>query len=144
MKEERLAVLSMVEKGIITVDEAERLLKALNETAVNDKEESVLSKAGVNISSFAKIAAEKAEKMIDDAKPVVKKAVDDTAPKMKKFSERATELTNKFVNNVNKKKNSDSEDEVSEDDFEKGVNIMPLSGTESNTTEKTDNKEEKE
>ena len=102
MKEERLAVLSMVEKGIITVDEAERLLKAMNETVVNDnKVESVLSKAGGNISSFAKIAAEKAEKMIDDAKPVVKKAVDDTAPKMKKFSERATELTNKFVNKKN-------------------------------------------
>ncbi len=141
MKEERLAVLSMVEKGIITVDEAERLLKAMNETAVNDKVESVLSKASGNISSFAKIAAEKAEKMIDDAKPVVKKAVDDTAPKMKKFSERATELTNKFVN---KKKNSDSENEVSDDDFEKGVNIMPISGIVSDNAEETDNKEEKE
>ena len=141
MKEERLAVLSMVENGIITVDEAERLLKAMNETAVNDKVESVLSKASGNISSFAKIAAEKAEKMIDDAKPVVKKAVDDTAPKMKKFSERATELTNKFVS---KKKNSDSENEVSDDDFEKGVNIMPISGIVSDNAEETDNKEEKE
>ncbi len=144
MKEERLAVLSMVEKGIITVDEAERLLKAMNETAFNDKEESVLSKAGANISSFAKIAAEKAEKMIDDAKPVVKKAVDDTTPKMRKLSEKATELTNKIVGNVSKKKNADSEYEVSDDDFEKGVNIVPLSKNEISTTEETDNKEEKE
>ena len=141
MKEERLAVLSMIEKGIITVDEAERLLKAMNETAINDKVESVLTKAGGNISSFAKIAAEKAEKMIDDAKPVVKKAVDDTTPKMKKFGEKATEFTNRFVN---KNKNSDSNDEVSDDDFEKNVNIVPISNIESKQEEETDNKEEKE
>ncbi len=141
MKEERLAVLSMIEKGIITVDEAERLLKAMSETAVNDKVESVLSKAGENISSFAKIAAERAEKMIDDAKPVVKKAVDDTAPKVKRFSEKATEITNRFVI---KKKASDAEDEISDDDFEKDVNIVPVSDFETDSQEETDNKEEKE
>lgn len=141
MKEERLAVLSMIEKGIITVDEAERLLKAMNETAINDKVDSILSKAGVNISSFAKIAAGKAEKMIDDAKPVVKKAVDDTTPKMKKFGEKATEFTNKFVS---KKKNSECDEEVCDDDFEKDVNIVPVSTFEKETTEETDNKEEKE
>ena len=141
MKEERLAVLSMIEKGIITVDEAERLLKAMSETAVNDKVESVLSKAGENISSFAKIAAERAEKMVDDAKPVVKKAVDDTAPKVKRFSEKATEITNRFVI---KKKASDAEDEISDDDFEKDVNIVPVSDFETDSQEETDNKEEKE
>ena len=41
MKEERLAILSMIEKGIITVDEAERLLKAMSETSLNEKAENV-------------------------------------------------------------------------------------------------------
>ena len=36
MKEERLAILRMLEKGNISVDEAERLLNAVNNT--NDKD----------------------------------------------------------------------------------------------------------
>ncbi|MCJ7855469.1 hypothetical protein MUJ63_04050 [Lachnospiraceae bacterium NSJ-143] len=147
MREERLAVLSMVEKGIITVDEAERLLRALNETALSDKAESMFSKAGENIGTFAKSAAEKAEKIIEDAKPKVKKAVDDASPKVKKFSEKASEFTNRII-----KRKNDEDEEITDDDFEKNINIIPLDKQieekpeqeSGKTEEKSDENDEKE
>ena len=39
MKEERLAILRMLEKGNISVDEAERLLKELDEKTKSQEEE---------------------------------------------------------------------------------------------------------
>ena len=136
MREERLAVLSMVEKGIITVDEAERLLRALNETALSDKAESMFSKAGENIGTFAKSAAEKAEKIIEDAKP-----------KVKKFSEKASEFTNRII-----KRKNDEDEEITDDDFEKNINIIPLDKQieekpeqeSGKTEEKSDENDEKE
>ena len=138
MKEERLAILSMIEKGIITVDEAERLLKAMSETTLNEKAENVLSKAGENLGAFAKLAGEKAEKFINDASPVVKKAVDDASPKMKKFSEKATEFT---ANMFKKKKADDTEETVTDDDFVEGVTIMPVSHEDDVNENETEEKE---
>ena len=145
MKEERLAVLSMVEKGIINVDEAERLLRALSETAQSEEnKDSVISKAGENFGSFIKNAAEKTEKFIDDTKPVVKKAAMDASPKIKELSEKASIFTNKIIK---RKKDSENND-VTDDDFEKDVTIMPVSHEQTDVVETDkehdENKNEKE
>ena len=64
MKEERLAILSMLEKGIINVDEAERLLTAIhNGAAAVEKEAAgrmsgMLEKAGAALNSAAKTVTE--------------------------------------------------------------------------------------
>ena len=122
MKEERLAILSMVEKGIINVDEAERLLKAIGgfaqaETTIGG----VFSKAG----ELAKTAAAKTEKIIDNAKPAVKKAADDAAPAVKKAADKLKEKAESFK--IFKK---GSDDGLSDDDFEQDVTIIPVSADE--------------
>ena len=71
MKEERMAILSMVEKGIITVDEAATLLNALNGSK-GDGIEKFMSKAGEKLNVFAKTVGEKTEKLVNDAKPLAK------------------------------------------------------------------------
>ena len=93
MKEERLAILRMLENGTISVDEAERLLNAVKETgdkmdfseSLNtffSKTGDVLEKAGQKVKSAAKTAGEKAEvakpEIIKAAK-VVKEKVGETA-----------------------------------------------------------------
>ncbi len=137
MKEERLAILSLIEKGVINVEEAERLLKTMSDLASKDKE-TTFSKAGENLNNFAKNAAKKAEKIINDAKPAVKKAVDDATPKVKKLGEKATEFTTKIIN-------KNKTEEVDESDFEKDVNIIPVeSGQNDNTNNIQENCGEKE
>ena len=145
MKEERLAVLSMVEKGIINVDEAERLLRALSETAQSEEnKDSVISKAGENFGSFIKNAAEKTEKFIVDTNPVVKNVAMNARPKIKELSEKASIFTNKIIK---RKKDSENND-VTDDDFEKDVTIMPVSheqtDVEETDKEHDENKNEKE
>ena len=73
MKEERLAILSMVEKGIISVEEAERLFVALNTSNKNEFEK-LMAKTGEKLNALAKTVGETTEKLIADAKPVVKQA----------------------------------------------------------------------
>ncbi len=69
MKEERLAILGMLEKGIITVDEAERLLNTLQKDSIIDTEgigatvSGALEKAGQALGVVAKKAGETAERM---------------------------------------------------------------------------------
>ena len=70
MKKERMSILNMLEKGIITAQEAERLLLALNGTAkiperegVNDVVNQALNKAGSAINTFAKAVGQQAEKL---------------------------------------------------------------------------------
>ena len=101
MKEERLAVLKLLENGVINVDEAERLLNTLrpaetekifkkDETvaAINEK----LAQTGENIANFTKkagqtigktaeAAAKKAEPVIKKAEPVIKKAAEKIGEK---------------------------------------------------------------
>ena len=133
MKEERLAILSMVEKGVISVEEAERLLKAVSETKNDD---SVLSKAGESISSFAKTAAEKTEEVIDSARPHVKKAMDEAAPKMKKLGEKANEFTNRFLKK--KAQPEETADVVEESDFVENVCIIPVAAVEDKESENSE------
>lgn len=143
MKEERMAVLSMVEKGIITVDEAATLLNALNGSKVEGVEK-FISKAGEKLNVFAKTVGEKTEKLVNDAKPLAKatgekmeKVVDDMSPSIKKAAGTFTEKANEFKEKIKERRNAQEEevqpepeaedtDEVTESDFEEDVKIIPI------------------
>ena len=89
MKEERMAILNMLEKGIISVDEAERLLTALHSGLGTEKDGitkavgGMLNKAGAALSAVAdkvkenpavKNAADKVADKADDLQPKVSSA----------------------------------------------------------------------
>ena len=89
MKEERMAILNMLEKGIISVDEAERLLTALHSGLGTEKDGitkavgGMLNKAGAALSADAdkvkenpavKNAADKVADKADDLQPKVSSA----------------------------------------------------------------------
>ena len=104
MKEERMAILNMLEKGIISVDEAERLLTALHSGLGTEKDGitkavgGMLNKAGAALSAVAdtvkenpavKNAADKVADKADDLQPKVSSA----AFRMKeKLADKADEL----------------------------------------------------
>ena len=104
MKEERMAILNMLEKGIITVDEAERLLNTLNSGMGLEKDGikkavgGALGKAGAALTAVAervkenptvKSAADKMAEKTDDLQPKVSSA----AFRMKeKMVEKADDL----------------------------------------------------
>lgn len=85
MKEERMAVLNMLEKGVISAQEAERLLFALQENPGAEKERlcravnKTVEKAGGALNSLAKTLGEQADKL----EPKVKRAAE-------KFTEKAS------------------------------------------------------
>ena len=104
MKEERMAILNMLEKGIITVDEAERLLTTLNSGMGLEKDGikkavgGALGKAGAALTAVAervkenpavKSAADKVAEKTEDLQPKVSSA----AFRMKeKMTEKADDL----------------------------------------------------
>ena len=88
MKEERMAILNMLEKGIITVDEAERLLTTVNNGMGLEKDGirnvvgGMLGKAGAALSA----AADKVKE-----NPTVKSAADKVAAKTEDLQPKVTE-----------------------------------------------------
>ena len=122
MKEERMAILNMLEKGIITVDEAERLLTALHNGLGTEKDGiartvgGMLNKAGAALSAVAdkvkenpavKSAADKVADKADELQPKVSSAafrmrekladkVDDLQPAVRsaafRMAEKASEI----------------------------------------------------
>ena len=88
MKEERMAILSMLEKGIITVDEAERLLNTVNSGMGLEKDGiknvvgGMLGKAGAALTAVA-------EKVKEN--PTVKSAADKVAEKTEDLQPKMTE-----------------------------------------------------
>ncbi|MCI8342236.1 MAG: hypothetical protein HFE62_03360 [Firmicutes bacterium] len=148
MKEERMAILSMVEKGVITVEEAERLFNAIgnkNSTDISEKIGEAITKAGEGLSAIAKTVGEKTEKFVEDSKPVVKKAgekldkaVDDVRPIAKKAVDSVAEKAENMIKNI--KKGDDSNPEGScecttDDDFEEDVTIIPVKSESENSGE---------
>ncbi len=81
MNEERMAVLRMLEKGIINADEAERLIVALSQPSRNDDAINhlgiMIDKAGEALTSLAKNINERAK----EAEPVIKRKVNDITDK---------------------------------------------------------------
>lgn len=81
MNEERMAVLRMLEKGIINADEAERLIVALSQPSKNDDTINhigiMIDKAGEALTTLAKNINERAK----EAEPVIKRKVNDITDK---------------------------------------------------------------
>jgi hypothetical protein len=88
MKEERMAILNMLEKGIITVDEAERLLNTVNNGMGLEKDGirnvvgGMLGKAGAALTAVADKVKEN---------PTVKSAADKVAAKTEDLQPKVTE-----------------------------------------------------
>lgn len=97
MKEERMAILNMLEKGIITVDEAERLLNTLHNGMGLEKDGigkavgSALEKAGAALGSVAKSVGEKAHPVVKSAADKVSDKADEIQPKVRSAAFRMTE-----------------------------------------------------
>lgn len=122
MKEERLAILSMLEKGLITVDEAERLLTVLQNGMGLEKDGigkavgNALEKAGDVLGNVAKTMGEKAEQLQPKVKEVATK-VADKADEMQpvvrsavfRMTEKAHELKEDFKTYKEKMKNQKEE-----------------------------------
>ena len=144
MKEERMAILNMLEKGIITVDEAERLLTTLNNGMGLEKEGigkavgGMLGKAGAALSAMAgkvkenpavKSAAEKVAEKTEDLQPKVSEAAfrvrekvaekaDDLQPAVRgaafRMAEKAGEIKEDMATYVEKLKEKKNRDEAEE------------------------------
>ena len=109
MKEERMAILSMLEKGIINADEAERLLIILQSSNGFDKDglgktvESALGKAGDALNSVAKAVGEKAEKIqpaVKDMANKVSEKAEDFEPAVRSAAFRMVEMMDGFMTDV--------------------------------------------
>ena len=142
MKEERMAILNMLEKGIITVDEAERLLNTINSGMGLEKDgigktvSGALSKAGAALSAVAgkvkenpavRSAAEKVAEKTEDLQPKVSAAAfrvrekagewkDDLQPAVKgaafRMAEKAGELKEDMATYREKLKERKNRDEA--------------------------------
>lgn len=136
MKEEIMKVLSLLESGVINAEEADKLIKTINnepktveKAATNLK--GAFSKMGEGFGEFAKVVGEKAEKFAEEAKPVIKKmgekagdAAEEIAEKAKNMKkardEKKTEAEEAFWTNTEAE--SDDEDDFVKDDR---IVIMP-------------------
>lgn len=142
MKEERMAILNMLEKGIITVDEAERLLTTLHSGMGMEKEGvtkvvgGMLGKAGAALNAVAekvkesptvKNAADKVADKADDLQPKVSSAAfrmkekladkaDDLQPAVRsaafRMAEKASELKEDMATYREKLKERKNRDEA--------------------------------
>lgn len=105
MKAERMAILSMLEKGIITAHEAERLLIAIKNTngkdTLNAEEigagiNNALNKAGDALGVFVKTVGEKVEDAAKEMEPMIKKVADTVAEKADNVAEDFKNYTEKL------------------------------------------------
>lgn len=119
MKEERMAVLNMLEKGVITAEEAEKLIRALQDTDSWDfsKEEissnltGALNKAGDVIGSFAKTVGEKAEEAAKEVEPIIKKMAHTMADKAASAAEEVKNFAEKKKQQMENEKVDEDEDD---------------------------------
>lgn len=135
MKEERMAILSMLEKGIINAEEAERLLIILQSSNGFDKDglgktmESAFGKAGEAFNSVAKAVGEKAEKIqpaVKDMANKVSEKAEDLEPAVRSAAFRMAEMMDGFMADVKsyrdkmkeKKERDEAEDWDDEDEKE--------------------------
>ena len=151
MKEERLAILRMLEKGNISVDEAERLLNAVNNTNDKDISETInnaLGKAGSLLEKFGKKAGEVAKTVSQKAEekyPEVKKTAKNVVNKMNDAAETIKQNIDKAANEdifegeaTEKTEDTEETNEAKPEDFVDDVKIMPVEN------EAKEDKEEKQ
>lgn len=134
MKEERMAILNMLEKGLITVDEAERLLIVLQNGMGMDKDGigkavgGALEKAGAMLGSVAKTVGEKAEQLQPRVREVATKVADkadEMQPTVRSVAFRMTEKAQElkedartYKEKLRAKKFRDEEEDWDEEDLE--------------------------
>lgn len=112
MKEERMVVLGLLEKGIISAEEAERLLMALQSTSSSTREGvgaavgSALNKAGSALNGMAKTLSEQAGKL----EPKVKEVADKVSEKASVIVDDAKTYAEKLKQKREKNKEEDWED----------------------------------
>lgn len=140
VKKERMSVLNMLEKGIITAEEAERLLLALNGTpkaaereGVSDIVNQAINKAGGVINTFAKALGKQAEKLEPKVKDVAEKVSekasvikDDAktyAEKLREKKAKAKEEKQQYVDDINDINDIDDMDDI---DFEEEIEVVKL------------------
>lgn len=119
MREERMAILNMLEKGIISAEEAQRLLTTLQEGTVSEGfgkyVNGALQKAGSALNTVARKAGETAEKI----QPAVKNAAEKVADKAEELEpaaknaafqmrEKASEFKDDVKNYCDKMKEKES------------------------------------
>lgn len=109
MKDERMAILGMLEKGIINADEAERLLATLHSGAALNRENisrgvsEVLGKAGATLNTVAKTVGEKAEKLqpvVKDVANKVSEKAEDFEPAVRSAAFRMAEMMDDFKEDI--------------------------------------------
>ncbi|WP_205133306.1 non-hydrolyzing UDP-N-acetylglucosamine 2-epimerase [Anaerotignum lactatifermentans] len=134
MKEERMAILNMLEKGLITVDEAERLLIVLQNGMGMDKDGigkavgGALEKAGAMLGSVAKTVGEKAEQLQPRVREVATKVADkadEMQPTVRsvafRMTEKAQELkedARNYKEKLRAKKYRDEEEDWDDEDLD--------------------------
>lgn len=135
MKEERMAILRMLESGTINAEEAERLLNAIKETKerkdLSDSINNIFSKTGVVLENLGKKAgnvaktvgekAEEAKPEIIKAAKTVKEKVGETADSIKEdIKKRKAENDDVFEAEFKEKTEAEEstvDKAVHEDDF---------------------------
>lgn len=140
MKDERMAVLSMLEKGIITAAEAEKLLIVLQSQSKKEDDltsnlNTAFTKAGEGLGAFAKAAGETMEKVVTEAKPVIKKTIDTVTDKVDSAVEDVKAYKEK------KKKTSDLSEDTFFDDSSKNKENSEEASESVEAQENTDFKE---
>ena len=98
MKEEVMKVLSLLETGVINSQEAERLIRVISgkpaKTAPKapDNITEAFTKVGDGLGTFAKAVGERAEKMANDARPIIEKVGKRKGEAVEELAERAKNL----------------------------------------------------
>ena len=115
MKEERLAVLRMLENGVISADEAERLLCALSEMGnkkdLSESLNGILTKTGEELENIGKkvgAAAKTVGDKVEEKKPEIKKAAQTV-------KEKVGETAVTIKENIKERKNGEAIDDESEE-----------------------------
>lgn len=125
MRKERMKILHMVEEKIISVEEAERLLQALQnkeESGAKEKVEETMEKTGEVLEDFMKTAKEKAdtaiktvgaktEEAVKNVEPAFRKAVDVVTDKTAHAAEKMKRYTDAW-RGKNKEQESKAEEET--------------------------------
>lgn len=133
MKEERMAILNMLANGIITAEEATKLINALHKgstpdaSAIGKGVNTVLEKTGSTINTVAKSVGEQAEKLQPKVKDIANKVsekAEDYEPALRQATFRMAEMLDglkedimTYYEKMKDKKSSDSADEWAEEDF---------------------------
>ena len=139
MKEERMAILRMLEKGTISADEAERLLNAMNETEnkkdISESINNVLAKTGNVLEGLAKNLTKKA----GAAAKVVSEKAEEAKPEIKKAAKAVKEKVSEAAVNIKEDiKNRKNGEDIFEADYREKNDDETFGNTDVNTENQTD------